>query len=91
MPNELTISGHTDSVPYTRAASYSNWELSADRANATRRVLLANGVSPERITRISGLADTAPLDQGRPDAPENRRISVTVQYPQAARAAEAQE
>ncbi len=91
LPNELTISGHTDSVPYTRAATYSNWELSADRANATRRVLMANGVSPERITRISGLADTAPLNPGSPDAPENRRISVTVQYPEAAAGAAPQE
>ena len=91
LPNEMTISGHTDSVPYTRSATYSNWELSADRANATRRVLLANGVSPERITRISGLADTAPLNPEMPDAPENRRISVTVQYPEAATGAAPQE
>ncbi|WP_417743927.1 flagellar motor protein MotB [Salipiger sp.] len=91
LPNELTISGHTDSVPYTRSATYSNWELSADRANATRRVLMANGVSPERITRISGLADTDPLTPGSPDAPENRRISVSVQYPQALTGAPAQD
>ena len=81
MPNDLTISGHTDSVPYSRSGSYSNWELSADRANATRRVLLDTGIAPSRITRISGLADTAPLDAAHPDAPENRRISVTVAYP----------
>lgn len=82
MPNALTISGHTDSVPYSRAGSYSNWELSADRANATRRVLLDTGISPARITRISGLADTQPLDAENPAAPENRRISVTVNFPQ---------
>ncbi|SDG93385.1 flagellar motor protein MotB [Alloyangia pacifica] len=80
MPNDITISGHTDSVPYSRAGTYSNWELSADRANATRRVLVDTGVSPARITRISGLADTAPLDPEHPSAPENRRISVTLQY-----------
>ncbi len=85
LPNEITISGHTDSVPYTRAGTYSNWELSADRANATRRVLVDTGVNPARISRISGLADTAPLDGEHPDAPENRRISVTLQYPAAAR------
>ncbi|WP_226627473.1 flagellar motor protein MotB [Alloyangia pacifica] len=82
MPNEITIAGHTDSVPYTRAGTYSNWELSADRANATRRVLVDTGVNPARITRISGLADTAPLDPEHPAAPENRRISVTLQYSQ---------
>ena len=82
LPNEISISGHTDSVPYTRAGTYSNWELSADRANATRRVLVDTGVNSTRITRISGLADTVPLDPEDPMAPENRRISVTLQYPQ---------
>ncbi|MCR8550576.1 OmpA family protein [Salipiger sp. P9] len=85
LPNDLTISGHTDSVPYSGSGTYSNWELSADRANATRRVLVENGVSAARITGISGLADTAPLDPATPDAPENRRISVTVLYPDSAR------
>ncbi|WP_353475725.1 flagellar motor protein MotB (plasmid) [Salipiger sp. H15] len=85
LPNDITISGHTDSVPYSRAGTYSNWELSADRANATRRVLVDTGVNPARITRISGLADTAPLEPSNPEAPENRRISVTLQYPQAAK------
>lgn len=82
LPNDLTISGHTDSVPYSGAGTYSNWELSADRANATRRVLVENGVNAARITGISGRADTAPLDPAHPDAPENRRISVMVRYPE---------
>ncbi|MGR3571042.1 flagellar motor protein MotB [Brevirhabdus sp.] len=82
LPNTLSLSGHTDPVPYSGAGTYSNWELSADRANATRRVLVDTGVNPSRITRISGLADTAPLDPANPGAPENRRISVTVNYPQ---------
>ncbi|OWU83180.1 chemotaxis protein MotB [Oceanicola sp. 22II-s10i] len=82
MEHTLTVSGHTDSVPYSKSGGYSNWELSADRANATRRVLTDTGVNPSRFTRISGLADTAPLDPEHPDAAENRRISVTINYPE---------
>ncbi|MEQ5870648.1 OmpA family protein [Sagittula sp. NFXS13] len=91
LPNDIAISGHTDSMPFTRSETYSNWELSADRANATRRVLIASGVRADRITRISGLADTRPLDAAAPDAPENRRISVTVQYPQDAEPVQVQD
>ncbi|WP_212522749.1 flagellar motor protein MotB [Actibacterium sp. MT2.3-13A] len=81
LPNPLAISGHTDAVPYASRAGYGNWELSADRANATRRILLDAGVHPARISRISGLADTAPLNVEDPEAPENRRISVLLEYP----------
>ncbi|MFC4669555.1 flagellar motor protein MotB [Seohaeicola nanhaiensis] len=85
MPYPLTISGHTDSVPFQRNAGYSNWELSADRANATRRVLLATGVSPSRVQQIAGLADTKPLLPDRPDAALNRRIDILLAYPDPAR------
>ncbi|MGC9370092.1 MAG: flagellar motor protein MotB [Paracoccaceae bacterium] len=81
LPNPVVISGHTDAVPFSRRAGYSNWELSADRANATRRVMVASGVSPARVARISGLADTMPLNAEDPEAPENRRISVLLEYP----------
>ncbi|KGM46975.1 flagellar motor protein MotB [Pseudooceanicola atlanticus] len=81
LPNPIVISGHTDSVPFSSNQGYSNWELSADRANATRRVLIDTGVSPARITRISGLAATEPLTPETPDAAENRRISVLLSYP----------
>ncbi|MBP0484571.1 flagellar motor protein MotB [Sagittula salina] len=81
LPNDIMISGHTDSVPYSGATAYSNWELSADRAAATRRVLVESGVGSDRIARISGVADTDPLDPDQPDAPENRRISITIAYP----------
>ncbi|MGY3439960.1 flagellar motor protein MotB [Marinovum sp. KMM 9879] len=80
LPNALTITGHTDSRRYA-GDGYSNWELSADRANATRRALVENGVNPSRIMRISGLADTAPLGGLSPDAAENRRIGIMVLYP----------
>lgn len=82
LPNEITIAGHTDSLRFQGGSTYSNWELSADRANATRRALVENGVNELRITRISGLADTEPLEDTSPDAPENRRISIMVLYPQ---------
>jgi len=81
LPNPVVISGHTDAVPFSRSAGYGNWELSADRANATRRVMVAAGVSPARVARISGLADTMPLNADNPEAPENRRISVLLEYP----------
>lgn len=81
LPNPIVISGHTDSVPFSSNQGYSNWELSADRANATRRVLIDTGVSPARITRISGLAATEPLTPETPDAAENRRITVLLSYP----------
>lgn len=84
LPHPLVISGHTDAVPYSRGAGYGNWELSADRANATRRVMIAAGVSPSRVARISGLADTLPLNAKDPRAPENRRISVLLEYPEPA-------
>ncbi len=83
IPNEITIAGHTDARQF-QGGSYSNWELSADRANATRRALVENGVNPQRITRISGLADTVPLEGVSPDAAENRRISIMVLYPEGA-------
>jgi chemotaxis protein MotB len=82
LPNDIVIAGHTDAVPFTDDATYGNWELSADRANASRRILVAAGVNPSRIVEISGLADTKPLNQADPDAPENRRISILLQFPE---------
>ena len=82
LPYPVTISGHTDSLPFSRESGYSNWELSADRANATRRVLVGTGVSPARVERISGLADTVPLTPDAPDAPQNRRIDILLVYPE---------
>ena len=82
LENDIVITGHTDAVPFANSQGYSNWELSADRANATRRVLIDTGVSPARIKRISGLAETQPLNAADPDAAENRRISVLLSYPE---------
>lgn len=80
LPNQLSIRGHTDSVPYGGSATYTNWELSADRANASRRVLLAGDamgrLRPERIENVQGKADREPLNLADPKAPNNRRISI---------------
>lgn len=82
LPNKIRIAGHTDAVPYAEGASHDNWELSSERANATRRVFLSAGVPHGRIERISGLADTDPLIPENPRDPRNRRITVTLAYQQ---------
>lgn len=82
LPNKIRISGHTDAVPYADGANRDNWELSSERANAVRRVFLASGVAPDRVSRISGLADTDPLNAKDPLDPRNRRISVLLSYGQ---------
>jgi chemotaxis protein MotB len=78
LPNPLLIGGHTDRTTFPPGSIYTNWELSADRANAARRELEANCVKPEQIRRIVGYADTEPLIADDPYAVGNRRISVTV-------------
>lgn len=77
----IVISGHTDSAPYRDGASYSNWELSTDRANSTRRLLIESGVPAERIARVSGYAETVPLNAEDTRAAENRRINVLLRFP----------
>ena len=78
LPNPILIGGHTDSHVFSADNSYTNWELSADRANAARRELQTGCVKPEQIRKIVGYADTVPLVPGDPYAPANRRISITV-------------
>ena len=79
LPNSITISGHTDAMRYaTGDRNYSNWELSADRANAARRELVAGGLIENKIKRILGLGDTVDLIQDDPMAAVNRRISILV-------------
>jgi chemotaxis protein MotB len=77
VPNRISISGHTDRKAYV-AVNYTNWELSADRANAARRALLAGGLAPEKIGRVVGLASSVLLDPSVPESPVNRRISIVV-------------
>jgi len=79
LPNKLSIEGHTDSQPYS-SPTYGNWELSADRANAARRVMQANGVKPDQVTQVRGFADQRLRKPNAPLDPSNRRISLIVQY-----------
>jgi chemotaxis protein MotB len=78
VPNKIGLSGHTDSTPYMSDAGYSNWELSADRANASRRELVRGGLADDKILRVVGLAAAAHLDRADPFNPINRRISIIV-------------
>jgi chemotaxis protein MotB len=78
VPNRIGLSGHTDSTPYMSDTGYSNWELSADRANASRRELVIGGMSDAKILRVVGLASAANLDRQDPFNPINRRISIIV-------------
>jgi len=80
LPNKLSIEGHTDSQPYSPSATYGNWELSADRANAARRVMQANGIRADQVTQVRGFADQRLRKPEAPLDPANRRISLIVQY-----------
>ena len=77
LPNKIAVSGHTDATRYRAGADYGNWELSADRANAARRVLEATGIPEERLHRVAGKAASEPLTpENDPYAANNRRISI---------------
>lgn len=78
VPNRIGLTGHTDSTPYFSETGYSNWELSADRANASRRALVQGGMQDSKIIRVVGLASAAHLDRKDPFNPINRRISIIV-------------
>ncbi len=79
VPNKVTLSGHTDASPYgSGERGYSNWELSADRANASRRELIAGGMAESKVLRVVGLAASLPFDAAHPLDPVNRRISIVV-------------
>jgi chemotaxis protein MotB len=79
VPNRITLEGHTDAAAFAgEQRGYSNWELSADRANASRRELTLGGLPTEHMLRVQGLADSRPFDSQDPRAPANRRISIIV-------------
>ncbi len=78
LPNNISISGHTDAAPFGNATGYTNWELSSDRANSSRRALLNSGISQNRVTQVVGKADTEPLTPDDPFKAENRRISIVL-------------
>ncbi len=77
LPNKVAIEGHTDATPFGRA-DYSNWELSADRANAARRILEESGLGDTRVSQVRGFADQRLLKKEDPTDPSNRRISIIV-------------
>jgi chemotaxis protein MotB len=77
LPNRITLSGHTDAIVYSNGdRSYGNWELSADRANASRRELVIGGMEEGKVLRVVGLADSMHIDRANPRNPINRRISI---------------
>jgi chemotaxis protein MotB len=80
IPNKLLVEGHTDAKPYSSDRGYTNWELSADRANSARRLLEESGVPAAHIAQIRGFADQKLRNRKDPFDPANRRVSVLVQY-----------
>lgn len=74
--NKVSIIGHTDSLGYKNSGDYSNWELSSDRANASRRFLVNTGLEEDRVFKVEGKADREPMAKNDPSAPQNRRISI---------------
>ena len=87
VPNKISLSGHTDATPFPSGnTGYSNWELSADRANASRRELIAGGMSAEKVIKVVGLSSAVLFDKKDPYNPINRRISIIVMNKEAERA-----
>jgi chemotaxis protein MotB len=80
VPNKVSVEGHTDSQPFSEGANYTNWELSVDRANASRRLMQQHGLRPDQVAQVRGFADQLPRNAKDPSDPSNRRISVIVQY-----------
>ena len=78
LPNDLLIEGHTDATQYSTDANYSNWELSADRANSARRLMQQSGVRSDQVTQVRGYADQMLRVKNNPYDPSNRRISILV-------------
>jgi len=80
IPNRVSIEGHTDSRPFNDGANYSNWELSTDRANACRRLMLQSGMRSDQVAEVRGFADQNLRDKADPTDASNRRITVLVKY-----------
>ena len=78
VPNHISLAGHTDTTPFVSVAGYTNWDLSADRANAARRALESGGLAPDKVSRVVGLSSSVLFDKDNPRNPINRRISIIV-------------
>ena len=85
LKNSVLVEGHTDSKPYDNEV-YSNWELSADRANSARRIMQQDGLRLNQVSQVRGFADQQLRIPANPEDPSNRRVSIIVQYPQALQA-----
>lgn len=79
LPNLLLIEGHTDSKPYSGSSAYGNWELSSDRANTARRLMVSNGIRPDQVAQVRGYADRKLRKPLQPEDASNRRITLIVQ------------
>ncbi|TXR40113.1 flagellar motor protein MotB [Ectopseudomonas mendocina] len=91
VPNKISISGHTDAKPFAGRGDFGNWELSSNRANAARRVLIAGGYPDEQVARVVGYASSALFDRADPFNPVNRRIDIVVLTKKAQRAIEGEQ
>ena len=80
VPNKISIEGHTDSEPFSGRADYTNWELSVDRANASRRLMQLHGLRADQVAQVRGFADQEPREGKHPSDPSNRRITLIVRY-----------
>lgn len=80
LPNQVTMEGHTDSTPFVGLDGYSNWELSADRANAARRWMIMHGMRENQVTQVRGFADHSLRDPAHPLDSSNRRVTLIIQY-----------
>jgi chemotaxis protein MotB len=80
LPNRILIEGHTDARPFSGNGTYSNWELSADRANSARRIMAQAGLPPARVSQVRGFADQLLRKPDNPNDASNRRISLIIQY-----------
>ena len=80
LPNDVLIEGHTDAQPFSNRTDYSNWELSADRANAARRLMETSGLRSGQVLQVRGFASQHLRDKARPESPSNRPISIIVRY-----------
>jgi chemotaxis protein MotB len=80
LPNKLLIEGYTDAAPFSNGSDYTNWELSADRANAVRRLMQHNGVGSDQVAEVRGYGDQMLRVPSRPLDPSNRRVSLIVKW-----------
>lgn len=91
VPNKISISGHTDATPYAGTGDFGNWELSANRANAARRALVAGSYPDNQVARVVGYASSVLFDRARPNNPINRRIDIMVLTKKAQQAIEGEQ